>query len=335
VTLNPAQLESSGQQVLDLSNTVRPAVYLKGVQRTWDILYVLERDPKFPSHAQGVLYYHHPQEIRFRLCQDVQEFERGTDLLQPNGQTWSMSLPCALRKCSETQRSVILGLISDERLSHSNWHILPGRHITTLSPAKISSQQLVDLSGTLNPAIYSGPAGNTGYILYRRIRLGGTTKLIPFPDGSTGVFYYKQSTLAPTRVGELRFRLCSNNLSFDEGTDLLLPSGDVWHVSSDQLLLFAEYRHLRDLLSREGLLDCRFYPDTAYNAIQVSPRMSPYLLHFSQPFVVDLARSTINIRIWVGSRFEHIPDIPIFMPPGQRGEAAYRGKNFQSDSVRD
>ncbi|KAF5310185.1 hypothetical protein D9619_010453 [Psilocybe cf. subviscida] len=329
VTLKTAQLESTGQQILDISNTRYASVSVNGIQRGWQIHYILRDTAVFPSHAQGVLYYHHPGEIRFRLCQCVQEFGQGTDLLLPDGQTWSMVLPYILAKSSESQRSAILDLISDDHLSHSNWHILPGRHIATLSPANLSHMALVDLSGSQRPQLYFGPTGNAVGVPYYHSRGTGSGKLthVPFPDGSVGVFYYKQSTFAPTRVGELRFRLCDNILSFEQGTDLLLPSGKVWHITADKLLLLPRYRILRDFLSTEGLLDYLLYPSTVCNASVGASVLPPHLLDFSQPFIVDLAQHYLAIQIWVGPRFESTTHSPIFRPPkSQGGKAAYRGR---------
>ncbi|KAF5310180.1 hypothetical protein D9619_010456 [Psilocybe cf. subviscida] len=327
LTLNPSQLEYSGQAVLDLSNTVRARISTKGAHEAWNIPYVSSYNVAFPPHAQGVLYYHHPGEVRFRLCQNVQEFEQGNDLLLPNGRTWSISLAHAFSKSSESQRSAILDLISDERQSLSNWHILPGRHITTLSPANLSNQQVLDLSGCGEPIFYPGPSGNAFKMGYYHTISGGTGNHIPFPDGCLGVFYYKQSTFAPTCVGELRFRLCNNTSLFEQGTDLLLPTGKVWHITADQLLLVPKYRPLSDFLSTEGLLDRLLYPDTICNARVASGPIAPHLLNFSQPFIVDLARRCLTIQIWDGTRFERVLfNLPRNSDSKLGGKGAYSGR---------
>lgn len=124
------------------------------------------------------------------------------------------------------------------------------------------------------------------------------------------------------RLGSFAFACAttSYHLAQTKALTLLLPSGSIWHLSSDQLLRKLSYVHLRNLLLEEGLLGCR--PATVGHTDTQAGRAALCLLKVLQPFGVDLANVTLTFNLWVGSRFVHIPQVPIF--PKQ----AYRGKKY-------
>lgn len=92
------------------------------------------------------------------------------------------------------------------------------RIVSTLNPLNLltHNQRVFDISGLSAAWVLIGDQPTGTPLYYRR----GTHR--KFPAHTKGVFYYKQSVTAPGQIGELRFRLCANTLSFDEGRDLCL-----------------------------------------------------------------------------------------------------------------
>ncbi|KAF8910527.1 hypothetical protein CPB84DRAFT_1223886 [Gymnopilus junonius] len=107
-TLDPRKLQSSGQEVFDLSGTLHNAVRVLPDNSTppcdsiCPIFYhksTKTDNQKFPPGTVGALYYHLPPShnvvaggIRFRLMADVSQFDSGEDLKLPTGGVWQIPL---------------------------------------------------------------------------------------------------------------------------------------------------------------------------------------------------------------------------------------------------
>lgn len=99
LTLHPSQMVSKGQSTYDISGATRLRF------SPWDenhpihvFLHKIKGRPLFPANSRGVLYYHTDPtlppiagEVRFRLCDTVDNFERGSDL-HILGTPWSLTL---------------------------------------------------------------------------------------------------------------------------------------------------------------------------------------------------------------------------------------------------
>ncbi|KAF5328805.1 hypothetical protein D9619_011524 [Psilocybe cf. subviscida] len=171
------------------------------------------------------------------------------------------------------------------------------RIITTFSPQKLvaMNQRIFNISGFVRVHISPRGGGTVdSRIRYVAAKSQGGRSDIPFPDDTTGAFYYRQSNTSPTRIGELRFRLCSNLQTFDMGNDLLLPSGQPWFISSQSLHLTSKYKSVREHLVEEGLLEHDLYPGVP-DSLQASGIIP--LTSIGQPFVVDLSASSSSFQL--------------------------------------
>lgn len=122
----------------------------------------------------------------------------------------------------------------------------------------------------------------------------GGVQYHPFPEHTAGVFYYRQSDTSPMRLGELRFRLCSDLETFGRGNDLLLPSGQPWHVSSHSLHFNDNLKSMWEHLVDEGLVEHDLYPGVPDSALTAG--VTP-LTSLSQPFVMDMSTSGFWLRL--------------------------------------
>ncbi|KAF5310730.1 hypothetical protein D9619_007660 [Psilocybe cf. subviscida] len=190
----------------------------------------------FPAGTCGVFYFHHVEgddinsQLRFRLCHTTDEFANGSDLLLPDGHTWSRSL----RYMARARRSFapLLTLLTAE-FSISRVQVDPNltshRVVTTLSPQDLVSEgQLVfDISGT------------------------------------TRANYTPDSTRRKDRTDYVRLiyhYVGLDHLPFPPGSDLCLPSGDPWFYSSHDLRYSIILPPLANVLYQDGLFK---RPDTS------------------------------------------------------------------------
>ncbi|KAF5316834.1 hypothetical protein D9619_006156 [Psilocybe cf. subviscida] len=255
----------------------------------------------FPANTKGVFYFHHvpsdtsQSQIRFRLCEALGEFQSGEDLRLPNGELWNVTLNAVARAPRKYQRA--LTLLQDEfpippqdvDASHNHRRV-----ISTLDPQKLQSsgQGVTTISGLAHANDHfhtnANPPISLSYV--------NTPTKSKYPPGTIGVFYYKQSRIAPTRLGELRFRLCRDVQEFDKGLDLCLPSGETWSISSLSLHAGSSesYLNLHQSLTKDGLLEETMYPCVP-RSLLTSPTMPLRVLN--DPFMVDLSAVTIQFDI--------------------------------------
>jgi hypothetical protein len=155
------------------------------------------------------------------------------------------------------------------------------------------NQRVFNISGLFTPRFSLGGTANS-HIGYTASRFQGVFKLHSFPDNTTGVFYYRQSDTSPMRLGELRFRLCSDVRTFDMGSDLILPSGQPWFISTHSLHISREYKSIRERLVEEGLLEHDLYPGVPDSILTLG--IAP-LTSLRQPFVVDLSAASFKLKL--------------------------------------
>ncbi|KAF7375695.1 hypothetical protein MSAN_00458900 [Mycena sanguinolenta] len=132
----------------------------------------------------------------------------------------------------------------------------PKRHkiVSTLNPALFLPSDYVDLSGKTRPAVSfpSKRIGARGVIPYQ----SRDSRRLPFPPQSAGFLYYRRDQDAAPLEGSICLRVTSKNApaSFDNGHDLLLPSGLPWRIILPQIACHAGLTALRAQLLQENLV---------------------------------------------------------------------------------
>lgn len=98
-SLHPAKMVSMGQSTYDISEATRLRFSFRDENHPVRVfLHTIQGRPSFPNNTRGVLYYHTDPslpsiagEVRFRLCDTIENFERGSDL-HIRGEPWSLML---------------------------------------------------------------------------------------------------------------------------------------------------------------------------------------------------------------------------------------------------
>lgn len=284
-----------------------------------------EADKSFPPNTRGVLYFVPTEQcrhIRFRLCDSVTDFSHGSDLLKSDGQKWTMSLK---RMASGFRHyHPLLNMIMEENPSFAadiDTALSKRRIIRTLLPQELTAkgQRLFDISNlsSVQPqfSIQNNLSNSSYQIYYYRQHTYG--QHASFPANTKGVFYYRQSTTAPNAIGELRFRLCSDVGLFTSGSDLCLPSGLPWCITSTQLLSMPSYSTVRGLLLHEGLFKRPLPPYADASTV-------PLICSLKQPFVMDLDHLHAILHFKIGA--DNLQNVKIYCLFGDRSETFYTGK---------
>ncbi|KAF8910491.1 hypothetical protein CPB84DRAFT_1222175 [Gymnopilus junonius] len=250
---------------------------------------------QFPFETIGAFYYHPPPPdtplsawpevagIRFRIMHHLVQFDDGEDLKLPNGDVWQITLGKLLtvpewkplleklRMEKLLKKGVIAALQKSEMLKEN---MLPDyiRVIRALDPRKMQSsgQDVYDLSGMLGPTFHipsrqeSNPPGNPTLpdggtlpgISVCIIRYHGILRSDDriFPPGTVGSLYYHRPSREAV-AGSIRFRLMSDVSQFDDGKDLMLPTGKVWQILLYRLVNRAGWKPLLQKLEDENLVD--------------------------------------------------------------------------------
>lgn len=230
-TFRGDRLTSVGQKILDLSHGRRPSLRIldevlpksfngenvaitQSYARPSPTEYIA-----FPARTKGVFYFHHirgdntQSQIRFRLCNTLDEFHHGEDLRNLDGGLWHITLKAIARAPDRKYRPVLALLQEEFPIEPSNVDASHVRHrvVSTLDPQKLpsSGQTVIDISGFTNASVHIGgrESGSALKLFYKRVRNRKALASVKYPPDTIGLYYYKQSLTAPTQLGELRFRL--------------------------------------------------------------------------------------------------------------------------------
>ncbi|KAF5311146.1 hypothetical protein D9619_007803 [Psilocybe cf. subviscida] len=207
-------------------------------------------------------------------------------------------------------------MIQDENMAsveEINNQLSAQRVVATLSPQYLSSkgQSVMDISG-IRCALpnFNGCNQQLYYSFNHRDQ-------IRYPADTKGVYYYRQSRTAPTTLGELRFRLCFSVQSFEEGSDLCVPSGLSWAISSYRILSTPGFSAIREQLIKEGLIKG---PPPLF----VQDCTVPIQVTLHQPFIIDLSGFRFNVPFQIGTEVKSFWIQNLFTVRGR--PSAYRGR---------
>jgi hypothetical protein len=275
----------------------------------------------FPVNTVGVLYYHDAgSQIRFRLCQSLEEFAEGPDLKLPDSRIWNISLARMARNprkyrpflaCLKIEFPIPSEDIDPNRAAD-------GRLISTVSPQRRMStnQRIFNISGMSRVRI--SPRGKpSSKITYEAVLIQGATVYHRFPSNTTGIFYYHQSQSTPTQLGELRFRLCSDIQEFENGSDLCSVSGEPWFISSQCLYVAERYESIREHVIEEGLLEHSLDSGVPDSIVGFG---IPHVTRLKQPFPVDFSSVHLPVNLHNFGR----PTPPLYK---MRLQGIFRNKN--------
>ncbi|KAF5340905.1 hypothetical protein D9758_012162 [Tetrapyrgos nigripes] len=125
-----------------------------------------------------------------------------------------------------------------------------------------------------------------------------TPYYLPFPEKTSGFFYYHSPQNAPLFAGGMRFRVCpSNDLkTFQDGSDLLKRNGFPWEISNWSIALNETYHPLGEELVKTGAISPETLPLCRKLASQHSLRAAPYHVVYAlkQPFPVTLGAAQVR-----------------------------------------
>lgn len=277
---------------------------------------------RFPPNTVGLFYgdgktKHNFRSIRFRLCSSADNFHQGCDLHQSNGRVWSLHRTKLAR--SPRRLGPLLHLIQSE-YPEDDSRLSRRYPILSLSPQHIVNNGGLVFDISNKTRLY--PEFKTGamQIQYNRFGIPGRTSQPPFPANTKGMFYYKQSAIAPTVIGELRFRLCDDISSFDVGKDLCLPSGLPWYLPSDSILTFPTHNALLVQLFEEGLLRPA--------AMSFVDKHGTAILHgLRQPFALNIGETITTICFNTGKE-EVKHQMRCLFTNGRDSGPLYTGERF-------
>jgi len=130
---------------------------------------------------------------------------------------------------------------------------------------------------------------------------------VAFPRGTKGVLYYRRKEGCPDISGELRFRICDDVHSFQEGADLMIP--ELWRPWRVPLYSMVKNSYLFEsivpLLLDEGLIDQSLVDDIVkLPKFQIGK--TPVLYHYQHPFPVTFNGTATNIIIMTRQLIEHV-----------------------------
>lgn len=181
-------------------------------------------------------------------------------------------------------------------------------------------QNIVNLSGKHCPVVYmdTNPLDDQSFPqrerwglsrfelsrMYKQIILfhGPTTteeggrKGVPFPENTTGVFYYHKEPSLPKLSGAIRFRLCNSIENFSQGQDLEKSFGRPWTVDLYSIARFSNHRPLRKFLLEEGLVAKDIFEDLEKLPL-ITPRNIRWIFNLDQTFVCDLQQTRLVLAI--------------------------------------
>ena len=123
-----------------------------------------------------------------------------------------------------------------------------------------------------------------------------STRKVVYPPDTKAFLYYSMSPKEPRIAGELRLRVTSSNdpASFESGSDLLKPNGQIW---SRRLYTLSKYY----LPLYERLREDRLIPDDLHTALAALPSRRSLPKHvlytLNDTFIIDFTSLTTRLSV--------------------------------------
>jgi hypothetical protein len=176
------------------------------------------------------------------------------------------------------------------------------RLIRHLRQDHLTDNEVIDLSGTERPKItFESDDGTRVVAELKYIPRATNGSSNSFPLGTLGTLYAHMNPVHPA-LSSIRFRILpqSGLRLFDQGYDLLKPSGAPWHVNILTLTQSnAVGQALAETLVRDGLAtreDCMFWRSD----LGLAPGHESIMVALSQPFLLCLYKNSQSV--WIAHR---------------------------------
>ncbi|KAF9479085.1 hypothetical protein BDN70DRAFT_711145 [Pholiota conissans] len=199
-------------------------------------------------------------------------------------------------------------------------------NVMTLRPERFTreAQKISDLSGAVSPSLYIR-GERTSHLHYCYKIKENHSVLRPFPPDTKGYLYFHHSPGKPALHGGVRFKLCNGLEEFQEGSDLLIPSGEVWDISVAEIISFSQQRPLLKFVRGEKLIGDDIVEDVRKNLHRWFRKKSPHCIYsLSDPFIIDVSVERGHTNILTRKKLVRVSFLPWFfveygrMNEGQR-----------------
>jgi hypothetical protein len=207
--------------------------------------------------------------------------------------------------------------------------LLHRRNIGTLNPKRLTSADIVNMSGMKSYRIKPGQ-DKVSFICRGKSPLA-------FPDGTQGFLYFIPGPTHAPVAGEVRFRTTTgpDPTGFAHGRDLLLPDMPVpWSISLVNLLSSEKkYGHLCSVIfEQDESAALELARAIREHKDALLKRNSQVVHSLGQPFILDASDTEVNIRVASGNRLRD--DLRLNLPHDMRGELgkSLRGRQYTGAS---
>lgn len=155
------------------------------------------------------------------------------------------------------------------------------RNLSTLDRNKLTDSDVVHLTANARHYLYK-PDGRRAALVY--------APRTAFPNNTKGFLYFNPAPTDHPAGGALRFRVTDGSArKFDDGHDLIIPSGEPWSVHISRISRSKRYDMIADLLVQDGFAT----PQLLEQLRVANPgheRASNIIWSTHQPFLWDLSK---------------------------------------------
>ncbi|KAJ7839825.1 hypothetical protein B0H14DRAFT_1064968 [Mycena olivaceomarginata] len=229
-----------------------------------------------------------------------------------------MSLWAVHLKNLEFLRLVTLARLSSTVAPKTRRH----QKLSTLNSNLIQDTDFVDFSHKTRTNIRFFASGKgVGDVIQYHYRNG----YMPFPSGTRGFLYWKSEEEISSLAGALRFRITgsADPKSFEDGCDLMWPSGIPWQIMQAQVATRARYKHIltqllaEDLTTESNIHQCR----KTFRQEHLFPEIT--LFDINQPFPVNWEATVALIIVGRGGEMRTAYLRSGFSNAGPAGKRAF------------
>ncbi|KAF5340903.1 hypothetical protein D9758_012164 [Tetrapyrgos nigripes] len=164
--------------------------------------------------------------------------------------------------------------------------------VSSVTPNSLTSDDHLDLSGKKAANLWYR---RTAHVYFH---YDFADNFLPFPEKTSGFFYYHSPQNAPLFAGGMRFRVCPSNdpKTFQDGFDLLKRNGFPWEISNWRLALNKTSLALGKELVNSGTIQSNVLRLCRKLASQLSLHIAPHHVVYAlkQPFPMTLGVTRYN-----------------------------------------